>query len=87
MDYKTQKFKLVVSLCLLKSEQDRIKDILSSYNTRLEHIYNNICSLLDELEKLNNLENMTDEQQQLNNLILYANNRHIVSKLCFPLST
>ena len=62
-----------MGVCLLKSEQDRIKEIISSYNLRLEQIYNNLCSLLDDLDNINLIEKMTDEKKQINNLILYSN--------------
>ncbi len=53
MDFNNHKYKLIVGVCLLKSEQDRIKEIINSYNIRLEQIYNNLCSLLDDLDNIN----------------------------------
>ena len=48
MDFQNHRFKLLVSISLMCSEKDRIKQIITSYNMRLEHIYNNICSTLDQ---------------------------------------
>ncbi len=38
MEFENHKYKLIVALYLLNSEKDRIKEILKSYNYRLEHI-------------------------------------------------
>ena len=56
MDFINYKNKLVVSVCLLTAEKDRIKEILTAYNIRLGTIYNNISSILDDLEKINLIE-------------------------------
>ena len=72
MNYTTHKQKLVISICLLNAEKDNIKNIISSYNKRLEIIYNSLISNMDELEKINNIENIKDEKDQINNLIVYS---------------
>ena len=56
MDYQQHKKKLLISLCLLNSEKDNIKNIISSYNKRLEIICNNLISNMDELEKISNID-------------------------------
>ena len=73
MDFINYKNKLVVAVCLLQSEKDRIKEILTAYNIRLGTIYNNITSILDDLEKINLIENIPDEKERILNLINYIN--------------
>ena len=72
MEFNNHKYKLVVSICLLNAEKDRIKEILKSYNNRLEYIYNNLISIMDQMEELNKIEKITDEKEQINNLIIYS---------------
>ena len=89
MNYTTHKQKLVISICLLSAEKDNIKNIISSYNKRLEIICNNLISNMDELEKINNIENIKDEKDQINNLILYSkifnNTNDEIKKLTYEL--
>ena len=72
MEFNNHKYKLVVSICLLNAEKDRIKEILKSYNNRLETIYNHLISIMDQMEELNKIEKITDEKEQINNLIIYS---------------
>ena len=72
MDFQQHKYKLVVSICLLHAEKENIKNIINSYNERLENIYNNILEILNQLEKINLIEASTDEKEQIKNLIVYS---------------
>ena len=65
MDFQQHKYKLTVSICLLNSEKDRIKDIIKAYNNRLEKIYNSLISIMDEIEQINKIEKITDDNEQI----------------------
>ena len=72
MEYTQHKQKLIISICLLNAEKDRIKDIIKAYNNRLDNIYNSIISIMDQVQEISDLENVKDEKQQLYNLIIYS---------------
>ena len=72
MEFEQHKYKLIVSICLLNAEKDHIKNIITSYNNRLEFIYNNLISIMDQLEELNKIGKITDEQEQIKKLIIYS---------------
>ena len=72
MEFGKHKYKLVVALTLLNSEKDRIKDILKSYNIRLESIYSNLISIMDQLQEINLIEDIKNEDEQIKNLIKYS---------------
>ena len=74
MNFVNYKNKLVVSVCLLQSEKERIKEILIAYNIRLTNIFNSISSILDDLEKINFIEQIPEEKERILNLINYVNN-------------
>ncbi len=72
MNFKQHKYKLTVSICLLNAEKDRINEIITSYNNRLEKIYNSLMSIMDELDEVNKIENIKNETDQINNLLVYS---------------
>ena len=74
MNFTNYKYKLVASVSLLTAEKDRIQEIIIAYNIRLNTIYNNISSLLDDLERINFIENIPDEKQRIINLINIVHN-------------
>ena len=73
MNFTSYKYKLVVSVSLLQSEKERIKEIVEAYNIRLNTIYISISSLLDDLEKINFIEAIPNEKEQINKLINFVN--------------
>jgi len=74
MNFTNYKYKLVASVSLLTAEKDRIQEIIIAYNIRLNTIYNNISSLLDDLERINFIENIADEKERIINLINIVHN-------------
>ncbi len=74
MNFTNYKYKLVASVSLLTAEKDRIQEIITAYNIRLNTIYNNISSILDDLEWINFIENIADEKQRIINLINIVHN-------------
>jgi hypothetical protein len=81
MDFINYKHKVVISVCLLNAEKERIKEIINTYKIRLESIYNNLNSLLDDLTHINFIESMPDHKEKINKLIENVNNNNIYSKL------
>ena len=74
MNFTNYKYKLVASVSLLTPEKDRIQEIIIAYNIRLNTIYNNISSMLDDLERINFIENIADEKERIINLINIVHN-------------
>ena len=81
MDFINYKHKVVISVCLVNAEKERIKEIIITYKIRLESIYNNLNSLLDDLTHINFIESMPDHKEKINKLIENVNNNNIYSKL------
>jgi hypothetical protein len=72
MDIHNQKYKLVVAVSLLTAETDRIKKIFTSYNIRLDCIYNKLVNLIHELDELNKIEQISDDKTKIDSLIEYV---------------
>ena len=51
MDFTNYKYKLIASVAILTAEKDRIKEIITAYNIRLDNIFIAVSSLLDDLKK------------------------------------
>jgi hypothetical protein len=63
MDFNNHKYKLIISISLLNAEKENIKNVINSYNERLEKNYISILEILNQLEKINLIEASTDEKE------------------------
>jgi hypothetical protein len=72
MDFTNYKYKLIASVAILTAEKDRIKEIITAYNIRLDNIFIAVSSLLDDLEKINFIEKIPEEKERIINLINFV---------------